>query len=309
MNQDKTVESTPCGVLLLDKPAGRTSHDMVGWARRQLGIKQVGHAGTLDPMATGVLPVLIGRATKLSPFLSDHDKSYDAVLRLGIQTDSGDIWGHVVKEYSGGSLPSENEVNSVCQKMTGKILQIPPMYSALKQNGQKLVDLARAGIEVPREAREVVIHSLSCSKLTDSDYALSVHCGKGTYIRTLCEDIGSALGCGGTMASLRRTSVGGFQITDCHSPEAIEQMTTDEKNALLIGPEDCFPAWDRIRLPDFYEKLFRNGCSISCKKAHVDSPRGDHALMMDAAGRCYAVADVNQGEEDTELHSACMLII
>ena len=196
-------DPTLSGVLLLDKPAGPTSHDMVGRVRRLYGTRRVGHTGTLDPLATGLLVVLVGRAAKAAEYLVSDEKHYTATLRLGITTDTEDVTGEVLTRTE--ALPKAEAVASACAAMVGKSEQIPPMYSALKVGGRKLVDIARAGGEVEREARPIEIYSLTCTPTdTPSDYRLDVHCSTGTYIRTLCTDIGAKLGCGGVVATLRR---------------------------------------------------------------------------------------------------------
>ena len=178
------------GVLLLDKPAGPTSHDMVGLVRRLYGTRRVGHTGTLDPLATGLLVVLVGRAAKAAEYLVSDEKHYTATLRLGMTTDTEDVTGEVLTHTD--TLPDAEAVAAACAAMVGKSEQVPPMYSALKVGGRKLVDIARAGGEVERDARPIEIYSLTCTPTdTPSDYRLDVHCSKGTYIRTLCADIGT----------------------------------------------------------------------------------------------------------------------
>ena len=284
-----------CGVLLLDKPAGVTSHDMVGFTRRMFGTRQVGHAGTLDPMATGVLPVMVGRMTKLSSLLSEHDKCYEALLRLGLTTDTGDMTGQILSQSD--RIPEQDAVQRTVASFSGPIQQIPPMVSAIKRNGQKLVDLARKGLEVPREPREVMIHSIACFPTDDpAVYRLNVHCGKGTYIRTLCEDIGRALGCGGTMAALRRTQVDRFSIGQCVTKEKLESTDPNERARYLLGPEQCFPDWPVLTPPPFYAKLLKNGCAVRADKTGLGSERDPHLLLADASG-CFAAAEVVPTDE------------
>lgn len=295
-----------CGVLLLDKPAGVTSHDMVGFVRRMYGTRQVGHAGTLDPMATGVLPVMVGRMTKLSSLLSDHDKRYQAFLTLGLMTDTGDITGQVLTRSA--LIPDRKAVEMAVSSFSGPILQVPPMVSAIKRNGQKLVDLARKGVEVAREPREVIIHSISCQPTDDpSVYRLDVYCGKGTYIRTLCEDIGAKLGCGGTMSALRRTAVDRFSIEQCVTKDCVESADPDSRIRFLLSPEQCFPDWPAFCPPPFYERLLKNGCAVRTDKiglAHITYP---HVLLVDSSGICYAVADILPGEDGPVLKIHALL--
>lgn len=210
------------GVLNIDKPRGITSHDVVQRVRRILRIKKVGHTGTLDPEATGVLPVLVGKATKISRFLINSDKEYIATMMLGIKTDTGDSKGRVISEAS-GPFPSEKEIRSVFEGFTGRIPQVPPMYSAIKVNGMPLYSLARKGIEVERKAREITVYSLDIRNIESTLITFRVHCSKGTYIRTLVSDIGDALGVGGHLVSLRRIVAGKFRIEDSVSLKELEE--------------------------------------------------------------------------------------
>lgn len=210
------------GVLNIDKPRGITSHDVVQRVRRILRIKKVGHTGTLDPEATGVLPVLVGKATKISRFLINSDKEYVATMMLGIKTDTGDSKGTVISEAS-GPFPSEKEIRSVFEGFTGRIPQVPPMYSAIKVNGMPLYSLARKGIEVERKAREITVYSLDVRNIESTLITFRVHCSKGTYIRTLVSDIGDALGVGGHLVSLRRIVAGKFRIEDSVSLKELEE--------------------------------------------------------------------------------------
>ena len=198
------------GLFLLHKEKGMSSQTAVNRVKHLFGAEKAGHTGTLDPMAEGVLPVLIGRAVKASEFLLTADKHYLAHLRLGQTSDTEDATGTILTQTE--LLPQEEEVFAVLPRFTGKLLQTPPMYSALKIGGQKLCDLARKGQEIERQAREITVFSLSAERLSPSEYALSVHCSKGTYIRTLCADIGKALGCGGLMSRLVRTKASGFSL-------------------------------------------------------------------------------------------------
>ena len=252
------------GILIVNKPAGLSSHGVVNRIRRIFGTKTVGHCGTLDPMATGVLPVLVGRAVKASEFLKDHDKAYLAGIELGITTDSFDTTGNVISKYE-GTLPSFTDFESAALSFKGTFMQLPPMYSALKVKGIKLVNLARQGIEVEREPREVTIRELKAYK-EDGKLYIDVDCSKGTYIRTLCYDIGEKLGCGATMSSLCRTRVGDFDIKDAHTIEELGNMSEEELAACLIPIDSLFMDLPRIYLPKFYAGLYKNGCEIYFKK-------------------------------------------
>ena len=249
------------GVLAVNKPTGMTSHDVVNIVRKIYGTKKVGHTGTLDPMASGVLVVLVGRAVKATEYISSSYKRYRATLRLGVTTDTEDITGTVLTESK--NIPDAEAVLSVCKSFVGEIMQVPPMYSALKVNGQKLVNLARKGITVERQARKITVSSLSCVPTDSStDYTLDVCCSGGTYIRTLCADIGRALGCGGAMATLERTEACGFSIEQAIEIEALREYPAEELCSLLVPVEELFSDLPIVRLSDFFEKLCRGGCEI-----------------------------------------------
>ena len=285
----------PSGVLLIDKPAGMTSHDVVGRVRRLFGTRRVGHTGTLDPMATGVLVLLIGRAAKAAEYLAVHDKSYVATLQLGITTDTEDTTGEILTTCA--DIPDAERVFEVARSYRGRYMQTPPMYSALKVGGQKLLDLARRGIEIEREAREVTIHALDVTP-TDREerYTLSVNCSAGTYIRTLCADIGRDLGCGGVMAALRRTKTGAFALTDCHTLETLEAMPSEAREACLLQTERLFDDLDAVRLPAFFEKLARSGCEIYQSKIKTDLPVGTRVRLCTEQGDFFAIGEVREYE-------------
>ena len=198
------------GIVIVDKPQDWTSQDVVSKLRGVFQTRRIGHGGTLDPMATGVLPVFVGRATRGVEFFEHAEKTYEAVLRLGLDTDTEDITGAVLSEKEVNI--TEEQFLSVLENFRGEIQQIPPMYSAIKIGGQKLCDLARKGREVERQPRTITIHKLECLDFHGNTAKLLVHCSKGTYIRTLCKDIGEALGCGGCMESLRRVTAGEYTI-------------------------------------------------------------------------------------------------
>lgn len=290
MNRSTSVE--PNGVLLIDKPEGKTSHDVVGAVRRLYHTRKVGHTGTLDPLATGVLVVLIGRAAKAAEYLSSDSKVYHATLRLGLVTDTEDITGTVLKKSD--VLPPPERVIEVANSFLGTYLQTPPMYSALKVNGQKLVDLARRGIEIEREARAVEIHSISCAPLSADTYTLEVSCSAGTYIRTLCADIGARLGCGGVMATLRRHKTGGFPLSECTTLDALDALGDEERLAHLIPIESLFAALPALSLPAFFEKLSRNGCEIYQSKIKSNLPIGTRVRLLGADGTFFALGEVRE---------------
>lgn len=280
----------PSGVIILNKPSGMTSHDCVNRIRRLYNTKKVGHTGTLDPMATGVLPILIGRAAKAADLLTAENKSYRAGLKLGITTDTEDTTGNTLT--TSDSIPSEDEVRKVCADFVGDIMQIPPMYSALKVGGQKLVDLARRGITVEREARAIKIFSLNVEKSDRADeYILTVSCSKGTYIRTLCADIGEKLGCGGCMSSLERLGSGNFSIEEAVTLEQLDEIDHDARLDLLRPVESLFSDLKEIKLPEFFEKLSRNGCEIYLKKLGIELNVGERVRVSGKNG-FYALGEV-----------------
>ena len=290
----------PSGVLIVDKHTGLTSHDIVGKVRRLYGTRKVGHTGTLDPDASGVLVVLIGRAAKAAEYLVADTKKYRARLRLGITTDTEDASGNILT--SSEDIPDTEKVFEVCNRFVGDIKQIPPMYSALKKDGQKLCDLARRGIVVEREARDVTIHTLICTPTdTPTDYILDVFCSSGTYIRTLCADIGAALGCGGIMAELRRTEAGGFSIDEAHTVAEIEELCETERVSLLSPVESLFESLPKICLSAFFEKLCRGGCEIYQKKIRTDLPTGQRVRICDESGRFFALGEVGEYEGGTAI--------
>lgn len=273
---------TKSGIVLLEKEAGMTSHTAVRRLARLFGVEKAGHTGTLDPMATGVLPVLIGRGVKASEYLTEGDKHYIATLRLGLTTDTEDITGTTLQVSD--RLPDETEVLAALQAFRGEILQTPPMYSALKVGGHKLMDLARRGVTVEREPRPITVHRLTAEKLSESDYRLDVVCSKGTYIRTLCADIGAALGVGGVMASLCRAEAAGFPLSACHTLAAYEAMTEEERNAAVIPTEALFTCLPALYFPPFFARLAENGQRVDEKKLGASYPEKTRLRLVDDAG-------------------------
>ena len=302
------ILNEPCGVLIINKPQGPTSHDIVNKVRRLYSTKKVGHTGTLDPMATGVLVVLIGRAAKACEYSLSDRKIYTATLRLGIETDTEDTTGNILKEYP--LTVNEKDVKDVLPAFKGRIKQIPPMYSALKVGGKKLCDIAREGGTVEREAREIEVYSISAEHIEGNDYKLEVECSAGTYIRTLCADIGKALGCGGAMASLERSSACGFPISKAHTIDEIEQLSIDERLALLRPVEEIFNELDSVKLPAFYEKLFRSGCEIYLKKAKLpEYPLGTRLRVLDSTGGFFALGEVREYENGLAVKSIKLFVL
>jgi tRNA pseudouridine55 synthase len=254
-------------------------------------------------MATGVLVVLVGRAAKACEYISSDRKSYRATLRLGLTTDTEDVTGEMLTSCD--DIPDAERVRSASETFIGKIKQIPPMYSALKVGGQKLYDLARQGIVIEREAREITVYNLECEQVGESktDYFLNVTCSGGTYIRTLCADIGSKLGCGGVMAALERTEACGISIDECHTLEEIEKMSDGEREALLLPTERLFADLESARLPAFFEKLFRDGCPIYQKKIKTDFKVGQRVRVCSENGHFFALGEVVEREEGSAIRS------
>ena len=296
------------GGLLINKPEGVTSFDVVSKVRKLFSTKKVGHTGTLDPMATGVLTVLVGRGVKAADFLVNHDKSYRAGLLLGITTDTEDITGKVLEKCD--KLPTEEQVRDACARFVGNIKQIPPMYSALKVNGRKLYDLARQGIEVEREAREISIYSLSVTEVSASEgkYILDVSCSKGTYIRTLCADIGRELGCGGVMSSLERSSLGGFGLDMCTTLKELEDESFEERCKRIIPLDTLFSGYKKAVLPPFFEKLARSGNEIYQKKISTRFEDGEIIALYGERG-FFAVGEVRQYPEGSAIKPIKQLVL
>ena len=247
------------GIVIVDKPRDWTSQDVTARLRRVFGTRRIGHGGTLDPMATGVLPVFVGRATRGVEFFEHAEKTYETVLRLGLTTDTEDVTGTVLesREFS----VTKEEFENILPRFRGEILQVPPMYSALKINGQKLCDLARKGREVERQPRPITIHELTLLDFSGETATLRVRCSKGTYIRTLCKDIGEALGCGGCMESLRRTSAGEYTIEEAVPLQ--ELLDTGEPEKYLRAVDTMFRNYPQVTLTPNQEKRCRNGNSFS----------------------------------------------
>ncbi len=292
MSEKAALSSEPSGVLVIDKPMGWTSFDVVGKLRKLYATGRIGHTGTLDPMATGVLVVLIGRAAKAAEYISCHDKTYLARMKLGLTTDTEDITGEILTRYD-GPLPSDAAIRTAAGNFVGNINQVPPMYSALKVGGKKLCDLAREGKTIERDARPVTIYSLDCAATDRADeYVLGVECSSGTYIRTLCADIGAELGCGAVMSQLRRLSVGRFSLSDAIGLAEVERMSESERRDLLLPVERLFEDLPVFSLPPFFERLFRSGCEIYQKKLGTTFDIGKRVRVSDARGHFFALGEV-----------------
>ena len=249
------------GIVIVDKPQDWTSQDVTARLRRVFNTRRIGHGGTLDPMATGVLPVFVGRATRGVEFFEHAEKTYEAVLRLGLTTDTEDVTGTVLTEAPVSA--TDEQIAETLEAFRGNIMQVPPMYSALKVNGQKLCDLARKGKTVERQPRPITIHELTLLERGENTLHLRVRCSKGTYIRTLCKDIGEALGCGGCMERLRRVQAGEYTITEAVPLQ--ELLDTAEPEKYLRSVDTMFRNYPAVTLTANQEKRCRNGTPFSVK--------------------------------------------
>ena len=281
------------GVIIINKEEGLTSQAVVNRVKRLLSLDKAGHTGTLDPMATGVLPVLVNRGVKASEFMLTSDKHYGATLLLGITTDTEDVTGNVLTRSE--NIPSEEHVLEVINSFVGEYLQTPPMYSALKVGGKKLYELAREGVEIERAARAVTIHSIKARKLSETEYYIDVKCSKGTYIRTLCKDIGDRLGCGGTMKTLERCEASGFTLEDGITLGELEALSPDEREARVLPVENIFADKRRVNLAPFFARLARAGQEIYLKKIGLSLNIGEIVRIGDDEG-FFAIGEVREFE-------------
>lgn len=277
------------GIVIIDKPAGWTSQDVTARLRRVFGTRRIGHGGTLDPMATGVLPVFVGRATRGVEFFEHAEKTYETELLLGIATDTEDTTGTVLFRREVSVTPEQ--LTAVLERFRGEIMQIPPMYSALKVNGQKLCDLARKGRQVERQPRPVTIHELTLLSREGDTLRLRVRCSKGTYIRTLCADIGEALGCGGCMQALRRTQAGEYTIAEAVPLQQL--LESPEPETYLRDVDTMFRGYPGVKLTANQEKRCRNGNAFS-----VSLPGGTYRAYSQT-GEFLMLAKVEDGVMST----------
>lgn len=282
------------GVIIINKEEGLTSQGVVNRVKRLLGADKAGHTGTLDPMATGVLPVLVNRGVKASEFMLTSDKHYAATLLLGVTTDTEDVTGEVLSISD--SIPAEDEVLAVISSFVGEYLQTPPMYSALKVGGKKLYELAREGVEIERAARAVVIHSIEAKKLSEKEYYIDVKCSKGTYIRTLCKDIGERLGCGGTMKTLERCEASGFTLSDGITLGELEALSPEDRLSRILPVECIFGDKKDITIAPFFARLARAGQQIYLKKIGQSLPVGEIVRLSDESG-FFAIGEVKEFED------------
>ena len=279
------------GIINVYKEKGFTSHDVVAKLRGIVGQKKIGHTGTLDPDATGVLPVCLGKATKLCDLLTDKNKTYEAVLLRGKTTDTQDITGEVLEEKSTEAL-TEEKVREAIEGFIGDYEQIPPMYSALKVNGKKLYELAREGKVIERKARPVKILDIQILEIDLPKVRMEVSCSKGTYIRTLCHDIGEKLGCGGCMESLIRTRVSTFRIEDAKTLDEIETLKQEGKLAELLVPIDAmFPFYPKITVKDDWKAFAKNGNPLDLKmlKEACGQDEETQVRLYDESGKFIAI--------------------
>ncbi len=283
------------GIVNVNKPLGITSHDVVYRLRRILNIKKIGHTGTLDPDASGVLPMCIGKGTKLAELLTGADKQYLAEMTLGAVTDTQDKSGEILERFDVDV--TERKIADAVQSFVGEIEQIPPMYSAIKIDGKKLYELAREGKTVERKSRKVVIKNIEIKDidLDQNTVTMLVDCTKGTYIRTLCEDIGKTLGCGGYMSALERTKSGRFNIEDAFDLDTIAQMAENGDFDFLIPVEDAMPEYKKVTLAEPNAKKVRNGIKISVQGLTL----GETYRVFDEKGEFLVIA--KQGEKWLEI--------
>lgn len=277
------------GIVIVNKPKGKTSHDVVGMMRKRFCTRRVGHTGTLDPLATGVLPILIGTATKAADMLIKGDKKYRATMLLGKCTDTLDISGTVICENEVNV--TESDVRDAVNSFTGEIVQIPPMYSAIKQNGKKLYELARSGIQVEREGRKVHIYSIEIIDMSLPEIVIDVHCSKGTYIRTLCDDIGRKLGCGAVMTDLVRTQTAGFTLDKAYTIDELDNLS--DPGQAIMPTDALFSHLPEIILNEKQEKSIVNGVRMTWR----DGTEGQSYKLYSNDGRFLCICKI----EDTKL--------
>ena len=275
------------GILVVDKTAGATSFDAVARARTRLGMRRIGHAGTLDPPATGVLPLLIGEATKLTPYLMDQDKEYVATIRFGVTTDTHDLSGRVLSETPVSGLTRER-LEAACRGFVGRIAQVPPMYSAVHHEGRRLYELAREGVEVERTPRDVVVSAIDVERLEETGATLRIVCGKGTYVRVLAAELGSALGWGGAVDRLVRTRVGRFALADALAWRDLEEAPAAELWARVLPPDAALAHLPAARLDAGGARRFVHG-----QPADLVAPlaAGTLARVYDTAGALLGVGE------------------
>ncbi len=283
------------GILCVDKPDNFTSFDIVAIARKCFKTKKIGHAGTLDPMATGVLVLLINGAAKAADMLPNTNKSYRAGFRLGIVSDTQDIWGKIRPRCENG-IP-EGDMLEALEGFRGEILQIPPMYSAVKQNGRKLYELARKGMETERKPRKINVKSLKLAHFDGTDGILEISCSSGTYIRTLINDIGETLGTGAVMTSLRRTSACGFDISACHSVGEIRAAQEKTLYDWLIPIDSVFSSYPAVTLNEIQRRMYLNGMRLDADKLNIRTINSGEKYRVYYDKEFIGIAEINSETE------------
>lgn len=289
------------GFVVVDKPAGITSHDVVSRIRRIFGTRKVGHTGTLDPFATGVLPIALNDGTKAIPFLDEGVKTYEALVRLGVTTDTLDMTGEVLSETDPGAL-TRDQIETCLNRFTGSISQTPPMYSAIKQNGQPLYKLARQGVEVERKSRMVEIHSLQVLSCAVPYVSIRVTCSRGTYVRSLADDIGRQLGCGAALQELRRTASGFFTISSAQTLESLEKAAaTAELAPLVLSPLAALGQMTECVLNDRGVTQVSFGRMLHAEDLEEwpgELPVDGALVRLSSGGKLKAVAEIGHGSDD-----------
>ena len=277
------------GIIIVDKPSDWTSHDVVAKLRGALKIKRVGHGGTLDPMATGVLPIFVGRATRAAEFCENAEKEYIAGLRLGLVTDTQDVTGNAISACEASF--SKDDITGIIPRFLGAQKQIPPMYSAIKLNGKKLYELARRGQEIERPARDIAISEIELLDGCGIEFLLRIKCSKGTYIRTLCHDIGAALGCGGAMSSLRRTKAGAFTIDAAHTlSDILDAIAASSIDKIILPVDSIFQEYPKVTLTATETQKCKNGAQCA-----IPLPDGKYRAYAAANGEFLMLGEANSG--------------
>jgi tRNA pseudouridine55 synthase len=287
------------GIICVYKPIGFTSFDVIAIMRKLLNTKKIGHSGTLDPMAEGVLPVFVGAATKAVDFTPDTDKEYRAVFKLGFTTDTQDITGNVVEQAQNCFFVPRSRIERIMRKFVGEIEQIPPMYSAVKVGGKRLYQMARKGIEVERQSRKITINSIALESYDADEYAgvIRVHCSKGTYVRTLIHDIGYELGFGAVMTALQRSMSNGFTLDDCHTLDVIRNVharNPDNLQQLLKPIDSLFTEYPKAYLDEQQTRLYHNGVVLNADLVRMDKVHDGLYSLYDCNGRMAALAKIKR---------------
>ena len=293
------------GLLLLDKPSGITSHDVVDRVRRAAGMRRIGHTGTLDPAATGLLVLCLGPATRLSEHLTGLDKVYEGAMRLGVVTDSYDLDGKVVATKEVPSLEGD-AIQEVCNRFIGNIRQVPPMVSAVKVGGERLYKRARQGEEVERESRPITVREFSVLGYDPPDVSIRVRCTRGTYVRSLCHDVGAELGCGAVLASLRRTWVGQYSVEDAAPVDAFERREDVQNRLLSIDTALDLPV---VVLPSRCRNIVATGGSLSPGDLVGECPVSEGWVQMKLeSGKLLALGQIQMGPVGLRIHAKRVLI-